>query len=115
MGSSLADFGLVFFVFVALCLRPLVGGALFLLLPRLWTVPGVFYRIFFWGTDSRLGKTLRGKAPALGRIDRPSVIVDLMPYAWSAFVTVGLLFGFFVTAVGHPGSFGGAGARARWG
>lgn len=109
-----AGIGGLLALFVALCLRPVLGGALFLLLPRRWTAPGAFYGLFFWGTDARLGRTLRGGGPALGKIDRASIAVDLLPYVWSAFVATGLLLGFFITVVGHPGAFGGAGAWARW-
>ena len=107
-----AGIGGLLALFVALCLRPVLGGALFLLLPRRWTAPGAFYGLFFWGTDARLGRTLRGGGPALGKIDRASIAVDLLPYVWSAFVATGLLLGLFITVVGHPGGFGGAGAWA---
>jgi hypothetical protein len=39
---------------------------------------------------------------------------DVVYYGVAGLVLPGLALGAFITFVGHPGAFGGAGALARW-
>jgi uncharacterized membrane protein YgcG len=101
-------------LFVAGCLRPVLGSLLFLVLPGSWSASGAFWRLFFWGTDAALGRMLREGGAAPDKFNRTFAFADMLIYVWAALGVLGLALGLFITVVGHPGGFGGAGAWAQW-
>ena len=104
----------IWLLVTAACLRPLLGGLLFLLLPRRWATHNAFDWMLFRGTDASLGKRLREQRMSLDKYDKTFVFADFFIYGWVAFCLVGMALTAFILVVGQPGGFGGAGAWARW-
>ena len=109
--------GIVGVVLLFTSVRPATGFALCWVLPARWTRLPWMHRVFGieWFTN------LPPRAPyaaqwltRAGWVDKLEYLVcALVELRWLALV-LGLCALGFVTFVGHPGSFGGAGARAVW-
>lgn len=95
-------------------LRPALGAILGLMLPLSRQRTRAMRWLFFFGTGSCFEREWKATgAPGLS-VSRSAYIADALYYGFGAVLLVGIVMSMFIVFVGHPGSFGGAGARAVW-
>ena len=100
-------------VFVLVCLRPTLGSLLGLAMPPAWMSNRIVRWTFFRGTNAWFERAWKS-GPPFSALPRWAYVFDVLYYGFGTLVLPGLALASFIMLVGHPGSFGGAGALARW-
>lgn len=94
--------------------RPLIGAVLCTFMPLAWARTRATRWIFFRGTDAWFEKDWKTRGPPAPTAPREYYIADIIYYGFGALLLVGIVMAMFITFVGHPGAFGGAGSGVSW-
>lgn len=101
-------------VWLLVLLRPALGAILGLVLPLACQSTRAMRWLFFFGTGSCFEREWKVSGARGMSVSRAVYIADALYYGFGAVLLVGIVMSMFIVFVGHPGSFGGAGARAVW-
>ena len=83
------------------------------MLPAAWLRHDAVRWLFFRGTGASFERASQSAGgPAI--VPRGAYLFDVLYYGFATLALPGLAIAAFITVVGHPGAFGGAGAFARW-
>ena len=102
-------------LWVLTLLRIVAGAVLCMFLPLAWVRTSAMRWLFFRGTDASFEQAWKKAAgPPSPSAPREYYVFEVLYYGGAALVLIGITLATFITFVGHPGAFGGAGAGVGW-